>query len=63
MIAILLYHSIALCTYKGDISASAICHVWGLYGILGSLTRLPIATVVACPATFHSALLHRGYSQ
>ena len=27
MIALLLYHSIAPCTSKGDISASAICHL------------------------------------
>ena len=23
------YHSIAPCTSKGDVSASAICHLWG----------------------------------
>ena len=28
MTALLLYHSIAPCTSKGGISASAICHTW-----------------------------------
>ena len=43
--------------------ASAICHLWGfllVYWFIGRPNRLPLATVVACPVTLHSALLHRG---
>ena len=64
--ALLLYHSIALCASKGGISASVICHPWGVilvYGSIGWPNRLPLATVVACPVTLLSALLHRGDSQ
>ena len=60
---LLCYHSMAPCTSKGGISACAICHRWGfllVYSSIGRPNRLPLATVVACPVTLHSALLHRG---
>ena len=31
--------------------------------IIVGLNRLHLVTVVACPITLHSDLLHRGYSQ
>ena len=67
MAALLLhYHSIAPCTSKCGISASAICHFWRFvfrFNILVGLNRLPLAALVAYPMALHSALLHRGYSQ
>ena len=59
----LCYHFIAPCTSKGGISASAICYLWGFLLVYSSIirpNRLPLATVVACSITLHSALLHRG---
>ena len=63
---LLCYYSIATCTFKGGISASAICIFGGLF--LGfnkqvGLNRLHLAAMVAYPVVLHSALLHRGYSQ
>ena len=59
-------HSIAPCTSQGDISASAICHLWRFifsYRYVGRLYRLLLAAFVAYPIALQSALLHRGYSQ
>ena len=58
--------SIAPCTSKGGISASAICHLWRfvfIFNIKVSLNRLPLAALVAYPMALRFALLHRGYSQ
>ena len=67
MTALLLcYHSIAPCTSKGGISASAICRLWRFvfsFNIQVGLNRLPLAALVAFSMALHSALLHRGYSQ
>ena len=67
MTALLLcYHSIAPCTSRGGISASAICHLWRFvssFHILVGLNRLSLAALVAYPMALQSALLHRGYSQ
>ena len=63
---LLRYHSMAPCTSKGGISASAICHLWRFafsFNIQVGLNRLPLATLVAYPMALRSALLHRGYSQ
>ena len=60
---ILCYHSIAPCTCKSDISASAICYLWRFafsFNILIDLNRLPLAALLAYPMALHSALLHRG---
>ena len=67
IIALLLcYYCIATCTFKGGISANAICHLWRFvlgFSKLVGLNRLPFAAMVAYPVALHSALLHRGYSQ
>ena len=55
----LCYHSIAPCTFKGDISASAICHLYRFFLVLiYSQNRLSLAALVAYPMALHSALLH-----
>ena len=62
----LCYHSIAPCTSKGDISASAICYLERFvfsFSIYVYLDNLPLASLVAYPLALHSSLLHRGYSQ
>ena len=66
IVLLLCYQSIAPCTSKGGISASAICHLWRFvfsFNIYAGLNRLPLAALVAYPVALHSALLHRGYSQ
>ena len=67
MAALLLgYHSTALCTSKGDISASAICYLWRFFIVhysIGRLSWASLAASVAYPIAHHSALLHQGYSQ
>ena len=62
----LCYRSIAPCTCKDDIGASAICHLKGFafrFNVQVGLNRLSLAALVAYPMALHSALLHRGYSQ
>ena len=51
-VLLLCYHSIAPCTSKGDISASAICHLWRFdfsFDVQVGLNTLPLATLVAYP--------------
>ena len=60
------YHSMAPCTSKGGISASAIYNLWRFafgFNIQVGLNRLPLAALVAYPMDLHFALLHREYSQ
>ena len=67
MAALLLcYLSIAPCTCKDDISASAICRLQRFvfsFNISVGLIRRSFAALVAYHMAFHSALLHRGYRQ
>ena len=43
----LCYYSVAACSSKGDISASAICHLWRfiLVEYIGNPNRLPVAAL------------------
>ena len=62
----LCYHSIAPCTYIGDIRASAICHLWRFifsFSIKVGINRLSYAAVVTYPMALHFTFLHRGHSR
>ena len=55
----LCYHSTALCTSKGNISASAICYLWrfiylSIYCCVGRPSQASLATSVAFPVAFIS---------
>ena len=54
-------HSITPCTFKGDISASAIVIFGGLFSfnVYVVLIRLPLAALVAYPIALNSTSLHR----
>ena len=58
MVALLLcYYFTALCTSKGDISASPICYLWVIFLILhyiGSPSQVSLAALVAFCTTFIS---------
>ena len=59
----LCYYSMAPCTCKGDISVSAICHLYRFgfrFNIQVGLNRLPLAASVAYPMALHSAWMNRG---
>ena len=63
---ILCYNSISPSTFKDDISASAICHLWRFSLVnwfTGRPTMLPLAALVAYPVIFCSTFPHHGYSQ
>ena len=52
MTALMPYHSIAPCTSRGGISASAIYHLWRFvssFNIYVGLNRLPLAALMAYP--------------
>ena len=57
---LLCYHSTALCTFKGDISASAICYLWIFFLVdyyIGRPSQASLAASVFLWPSFLSALL------
>ena len=57
------YHSMALCTSRGGISTSAICHLWRFafsFNIQVGLNMLPLAALVAYPMALHSVCCIEG---
>ena len=59
-------NSVAPCTCKGEVSASAICYLWKFvfsFNIAVGIYRLSLAALVFYPMALHLALVHRGYNQ